>query len=135
MGLLGFINDYASLAFFMVPFGASCVLLFASPSTSLSQPINVIAGHGVSAIVGLSVHAVMPAGFCANACAIGLAVAMMMALRILHPPAGATALVAAYAKGWAFLAFPVLTGSIFLVAVAAIYHQLNGTTYPIRKQS
>ena len=38
----------------MAPFGASCVILYAVSQSPLAQPRNVILGHFISALVGLS---------------------------------------------------------------------------------
>jgi CBS-domain-containing membrane protein len=39
----------------IAPFGASCVLVFALPESSLAQPRNVIGGHVISTAIGLMV--------------------------------------------------------------------------------
>lgn len=128
---LALVTDYLTLALLIAPFGASCVLLFAAPSAPLSQPANVVAGHVLSAAIGLGVFASMPAGVMASGLAVGLAVAAMLACRIVHPPAGATALVAATAKSVSFLLFPVLAGAVALVALATAYHRIVGNVYPL----
>jgi CBS-domain-containing membrane protein len=134
VGLLALVTDHSTLLLLMAPFGASAVLLFAAPAAHLSQPANLIGGHVMAAAIGLAAFSLLPAGFAASACAVGLAVAAMVAFRIVHPPAGATALVAATAKGWGFLFFPVLSGSLLLVLIAWAYHRSSGTPYPLHHQ-
>jgi CBS-domain-containing membrane protein len=54
-----------------------------------------------------------------------LAIAVMAALRITHPPAGADPLVtAASDAGLDFLLFPMLFGSLALVLAAALHHRV-----------
>ena len=70
--LLGYVSDSALL---MAPFGASCVLLFSLPNSPLSQPINVIAGHTISVVIGLVLHSFLPVDWWSLALAVGLAIA------------------------------------------------------------
>jgi CBS-domain-containing membrane protein len=117
----------------MAPFGASCVLLFSLSGSPLSQPANVIGGHFISTLVGLVLRLLFPNEWWAAALAVGLAIALMSALRITHPPAGADPLVVFAADpDFSFLVFPVLSGASALVAVATLFHRVSGTTFPIR---
>ena len=131
IGLLGYFSEVTTFIMLVAPFGASCVLMFGMPSSPVSQPINVVGGHMFSAVIGLALHFILPGSVVAEGMAVGLAVAGMMLLRIVHPPAGATALVAYLtATSWLFLFFPVAVGSVALVLIAAIYHRLTKATYP-----
>ena len=132
IGILAIAGDLTKIGLLVAPFGASCVLLFAAPAAPFSQPINVVAGHFVSALIGLAVFIFVPFGLLTGALAVGLAVAAMMALRVTHPPAGATALVAGAAASWVFLIFPVLMGSLALVLIALAYHRFSGNIYPTK---
>ncbi|MFO1034668.1 MAG: HPP family protein [Hyphomicrobiales bacterium] len=119
-------------AWLMAPFGASAVLLFAAPTAVLSQPINVVAGHLVAALIGVVLVMVVPGYSWGAALAVGLAISSTAALRIIHPPAGATALFAYLTgAGWTFVLVPALTGSMMLVAIACVWQKLQGGTYPI----
>lgn len=119
--------------FLMAPFGASCVLLFSVPASPLSQPLNVVGGHLLTAAIGLAGAALLPDIWWAAALATGVAIALMALLRVTHPPAGANPLVIfAAVPGWDFLVFPVLAGAVALVVVATLYHRASGTAYPAR---
>lgn len=117
----------------MAPFGATCVLLFSAPTSPLSQPANVIGGHVLAALIGFAVMALLPVTWWSIAIAVGLSIAVMAALRITHPPAGATPLVVmTTAPGLDFVLFPTLLGSITLVAIAMLFHRLPPvTSYPL----
>jgi len=131
VGLLGYLSEITTFIMLVAPFGATCVLLFASPASPVSQPVNVVAGHVLGAVIGLLLHFIMPGSFIAEGLSVGLAVSAMMLLRIVHPPAGATALVAYLtATSWWFVLFPVAVGSIGLVIIAAIFHPVTKVTYP-----
>lgn len=134
IGVLGALSVYSGSPLIMAPFGASCVLLFSAPASPLSQPANVIGGHLISTLVGLLVRLVLPNEWWAVAIAIGLAIGIMSALRLTHPPAGADPLVVfAENPGFEFLIMPVLIGTTFLVLIASIYHRYTKGIYPIGK--
>lgn len=128
--LLGYASDSALL---MAPFGASCVLLFSLPNSPLSQPVNVLAGHIVSVIIGLALHSFLPVDWWSLALAVGLAIAVMAALRVTHPPAGADPLVIFFSSpGWEYLIFPAALGSILLIITAWAFHKIPPTSpYPL----
>ncbi len=131
IALLALLTNQLAVSLLIAPFGASCVLLFAAPSAPLSQPVNVIGGHFVATLTGLLLHAWLPPTWWGMALAVGGAIALMVALRVTHPPAGADPLVVfATAPGFGFLFIPVLAGSVILVGVALLFHRLNGTDYP-----
>lgn len=122
---LALLSQWTESLWLMAPFGATCVLLFSVPSSPLSQPINIIAGHLISSSIGLALHSFLPTSWWAIALAVGLAIAAMAALRITHPPAGADPLVVFLeSPGWDYLGFPVLSGSVILVVVAWIFHRI-----------
>jgi len=74
-----------------------------------------------------------PDAWWAVALGVGLAVAAMAAFRVTHPPAGADPIVVISGNPdlW-FVVFPVLTGSLILVATAVVYHRFTGSEYPIK---
>jgi CBS-domain-containing membrane protein len=136
IGFLGLVTISSGYPLLMAPFGASCVLLFSIPGSPLSQPVNVVAGHFVSTLVGLLLRLYLPDAWWAVALAVGLAIALMAMLRITHPPAGADPIIAfATHPGFEFLLLPVLTGSVGLVAIAAAFHAATSTSYPINQTS
>ena len=106
--------------------GASAVLLFAVPHGQLSQPWPVIAGHGLSATIGVACARFIHQPWMAAACAVGLAIGAMHLLRCIHPPGGATALTAVIggeaiqSLGFDFVFFPVLTNAAVMVGLAML---------------
>nr|WP_218057998.1 HPP family protein [Gilliamella apicola] len=121
----------------MVPFGASCVILFAVSQSPLAQPRNVIFGHLISAFIGLLFLKLLGDSVFVIAFAVGCATATMQFLRCVHPPAGANPLVILLTANqvnynFSFLLFPVLSGSIALVIIAYIVNNLIGKSkWPI----
>lgn len=114
------------------PLGASAVLVFAVPASPLAQPWSVIGGNTVSVFVGMACAHVVPDTALAASLAVAAAIAAMFLLRCLHPPGGATALLAvlAHTSDPRFALLPVFLNSALLVAVGAAYNTLTGRRYP-----
>jgi len=131
IGLVAWLAQLTEVPLLMAPFGATCVLLFAAPGTPLAQPRNVIGGHFVSALVGILVMQLLGVGPLAMAVGVGVAIAAMQALRVVHPPAGANPLVVMMsgAIGYDFLLVPVLAGAVILVLVALLINNLGAARH------
>ncbi|KHK03246.1 HPP family protein [Desulfovibrio sp. TomC] len=121
------VADPAGLTMLLGSFGASAVLLYGAPKSPLAQPRNLIGGHVVSALVGVSVGLAVPGPqWLVCALAVALAIALMHATGTLHPPGGATALIAVSggpkiaALGYLYVLFPVLSGALVMLAVALV---------------
>lgn len=126
----------ANLPLLMAPIGASAVLLFGVPSSPLAQPWSILGGNTVAAIVGVSFAIMIKDAVIAAAFALSVAIALMFALRCLHPPSGAVALTAVlggpaiHAAGYKFVLFPVALNSLLLLIIALVYNNATRRTYP-----
>lgn len=106
--------------------GASAVLLFVVPHGALSQPWPVLGGHLLSAAAGVVCAKVFPDQWWTPALAVSASIVLMQYLRCVHPPGGATALMAViggpeiHALGFGFVLDPVLVnvGSMLVLALA-----------------
>jgi len=116
----------AEAAFFLVPsMGAAAVLLFAIPHGALSQPWALFMGNLISAFIGVTCFLLVPNIFIAAGLAVGLSIGAMHLLNCIHPPGGATALVAVvggpviHDLGFMYIISPVFINvlSIFIVAI------------------
>jgi CBS domain-containing membrane protein len=121
-----------SSVWLVAPLGASAVLVFAVPASPLAQPWSVVAGNTLSALVGVVCVSFIPDPAIAGAVAVAAAIAAMFALRCLHPPGGAAALLAVLTQSSSldFALFPVLVNSVLLVAVGIVYNTATGRRYP-----
>lgn len=132
---LSFLQFHSGVLLILGSFGASCLLMFAYPQSPFAQPRNVIGGHFVASLTGLVLMAWLGVSWWSMALAVGAAVALMLTLRVPHPPAGSNPFIVMLAgANWEFLWAPTLFGSLILVTVALIYHRLDGksaNTYPI----
>ncbi|MBI3886454.1 MAG: HPP family protein [Opitutae bacterium] len=110
--------------------GASCVFLFGLPEAPFSQPRNVLAGHGLSSLVGLIFLKACGPHAWALGLALGTAVALMFATRTVHAPAGSNPVIVFLAQpGWGFLLAPTLLGAAGVVLIALLF---NNAVHPGR---
>ncbi len=115
-------------AWVVASMGATAVLLFAVPHGPLSQPWPVLAGHFVSALIGVVCARWIPDLLVASAVAVAAAIISMHYLRCIHPPGGATALSAVIgganiqALGFQYVFTPVLLNAVIIVIIAVVFN-------------
>lgn len=118
--------DLHGAAMLVASMGASAVLLFAVPHGALSQPWPVFGGHLISAFIGVSCAQWIDDPLVGAPLAVGTAIGVMHYLRCLHPPGGATALIAVVGGpaveqlGYGFILSPVLENVIVILGVAVV---------------
>lgn len=117
------------------PLGASAVLVFGVPGSPLAQPWSVVGGNTVSALAGIACVHWLGTPMLAAPMAVGSAIALMFALRCLHPPGGAAALVVSLGSitDPRFALDPILLNSLLLAASGIVYNTLTGRAYPHRQ--
>ncbi len=145
IGLIAFLQQaqFPNLEniFLIGSFGASSVLLYGVIQSPLAQPRNLVGGHVISALVGVTIAKLLPDVIWLTApLAVALSIVLMQITKTLHPPGGATALIAvsggeAIKKlGYGYVLSPVLTGSLILLAVALVFNNLSkNRKYPTTK--
>lgn len=126
LGLLSLLTNLTNLPWLMAPFGASCVLAFGAWNAPFSQPRNIIGGHFLAALVGLTVLQLIPDNPYQLALAVGLSLIVMQLTKTTHPPAGATPIVIIAGQvPWSYLFLPVLAGTLLLVLCALLYNNIS----------
>jgi CBS domain-containing membrane protein len=146
IGLIGFMNSQHLQAndnmFLIGSFGASSVLIYGIINSPFSQPRNLIGGHLISAIIGVTIHKLIPHELWLScAMSVSLSIVMMQMTKTLHPPGGATALIANLGSekiqnlGYFYVLSPVLSGVIILFIVALVFNNLTEhRDYPANKK-
>lgn len=111
-------------------YGASAVLVYGAPRSPFAQPRNLLGGHLLSAVIGMAACKLFPESTAVAApLAVATAIAAMQLTRTLHPPGGATALIAVIGPdqvkdlGWLY-PLPVTVGALILLAVALVVNNL-----------
>lgn len=145
IGIIGFINSKYFVAndtlFLIGSFGASSVLIYGAINSPLAQPRNLIGGHIVSAIIGVTIHKIIPNELWLSAAlAVSLSIVLMQITKTLHPPGGATALIANIGSekiknlGYFYVLSPVLSGVLILFIVALIFNNITpNRKYPTNR--
>jgi len=145
IGIIGYINSKYFILndnlFLIGSFGASSVLIYGAINSPLAQPRNLIGGHLVCAIVGVTIHKLIPNEiWLSSALAVATSIVMMQITKTLHPPGGATALIANIgsekikALGYFYVLSPVLSGVLILFIVALIFNNITpNRSYPTKK--
>ena len=119
-------------------FGASAVLIYGAVKSPLAQPRNLIGGHIISAVVGVTCYKVFPSQmWLASSLAVATAIAIMHATKTLHPPGGATALIAVigsnkiHSLGDLYAIIPAGLGAVIMLVVALLVNNIpKGRRYP-----
>jgi CBS-domain-containing membrane protein len=112
-------------------FGASAVLVYAAIKSPLAQPRNLVGGHIISALVGVASYQLLGAFWPAAALAVSCAVAAMLITKTVHPPGGATALIAViggkkiHDLGFLYAIVPAGAGAIILLIIALVMNNLS----------
>ena len=124
--------DPATSLFLVGSFGASAVLIYGAPQVEFAQPRNLMGGHILSALIGVTVYQTLPLDpALLGALAVSLALVVMHFTRTLHPPGGATALIAViggaevHAGGYWFVLTPIASGAAIMLAVALLVNNLS----------
>jgi len=128
--------------FLIGSFGASSVLVYGAIQSPLAQPRNLIGGHLISALIGVTVYKLIPDIVWISApLAVSLSIIFMQVTKTLHPPGGATALLAVIgsekikALGYFYVISPVLSGVLILLVVALIFNNVTKhRSYPSSKK-
>ena len=111
-------------------FGSSVVVVFGYPENEFAQPKNVLLGHLLCALIGVIFVTLFKISqdrtifFLAIGLAVGLAVMLMMAFKITHPPAGGNTIVVMLAQdSFQFLIFPIMVGAVTIIIGGIIYNR------------
>ena len=139
VGLLqGMFLDEFGQGLLIGSFGATAVLVYGAIRSPLAQPRNVLGGHVISALIGvLSYQLVGDIVWLAAALAVSTSIAVMHMTKTLHPPGGATALIAViggesvHKLGYFYAFIPVGLGAIILIIVAVFLNNFaKNRRYP-----
>jgi CBS-domain-containing membrane protein len=142
IGILSYLESIrfsgTDIVFLIGSFGASSVLVYGIIQSPFSQPRNLIGGHVISAIIGVTVNQLVPDIIWLSApLAVSLSIIFMQITKTLHPPGGATALIAVTGSaqikdlGYMYVLSPVLDGVLILFITALIFNNMTSSrSYP-----
>ena len=136
IGIIAFWQSHllpqTEMVFLIGSFGASSVLIYGAVQSPLAQPRNLIGGHVISAFVGVTVYKFFPDVIWLTApFAVAASIVFMQVTKTLHPPGGATALLAVIgtekikALGYLYVITPVFSGAVILFIVALLFNNMS----------
>lgn len=135
IGFIAYLSSHyfepSGLTLLFGPLGASAVLVFGANKSPLAQPRNLVGGHIIAGLIGVATQQLFGrANWLTAALAVSFAIAAMLATKTLHPPAGATALIAViggekiYSLGFLYPFLPAGASAILLLIVALLFNNL-----------
>ena len=126
IGILAYLTMESILGIWlMFSFGATVFLVFVLYDLDTAQPKNIFFGHLVSIIVGIIFNETIGLSFYSLGLSVGIAVALMIYFKIMHPPAASNPIVAlSMDLSYDFILFPVIAGSIVLIILSILINRI-----------
>ncbi len=126
IGVLAFLTLRTSAGILlMFSFGATVFLVFALHELETAQPKNVFFGHLVSVLVGIIFNETIGFSFYSLGIAVGVAVTLMIYLKIMHPPAASNPLVVLFTDvSFEYILFPVIFGTIAIIVMSIFLNRI-----------
>ena len=125
IGVLAFLTLKTSAGvWIMFSFGATVFIVFALHNLETAQPKNIFFGHLVSVLVGIIFNETIGFSFYSLGLSVGVAVALMVYLKVMHPPAASNPLVVLFTDvSYNFILFPVITGTIIIILMSILINK------------
>ena len=126
IGVLAFLTLRTSAGILlMFSFGATVFLVFALHELETAQPKNVFFGHLVSVLVGILFNETIGFSFYSLGLAVGVSVALMIYLKIMHPPAASNPLVVLFTDvSFEYILFPVIFGTLAIIVMSIFLNRI-----------
>ena len=126
IGVLAFLTLRTSAGILlMFSFGATVFLVFALHELETAQPKNVFFGHLVSVLVGIIFNETIGFSFYSLGLAVGVAVTLMIYLKIMHPPAASNPLIVLFTDvSFEYILFPVIFGTIAIIVMSIFLNRI-----------
>ena len=142
IGICGYLSYFffepMELTLIIGSMGASAVLVYGAIKSPFAQPRNLLGGHIISGLIGvLSFQLLSGNIILASAVAVSMAIALMALTKTVHPPGGATALIAViggdkiHNLGFLYPFVPAGAGALILLLVALVTNNMaHNRKYP-----
>tara|TARA_Y100001958_G_C20717010_1_gene216085 strand:+ start:58 stop:528 length:471 start_codon:yes stop_codon:yes gene_type:complete len=126
IGVLSFLSFETSTGFWLIfSFGSTTLIVLIFYESEFAQPSNIIFGHLLGIIIGIIFNEFIGISYITLGFSVGTTVALMMYLKIIHPPAAANPLIALFADvSLSYIIFPVLVGSLVIIVLSILINKL-----------
>ena len=136
IGILTLLTYKATMGLFLTAsFGASMVLLYGFPESPFAQPKNIFFGHLLTALIGiLFVNYIHLPIFINIALAVGIGIFFMIALDVVHPPAGGNPIMVIIGGvSYEYLISPIIFGCLIILLFGIILNKfILKKNYPLK---
>lgn len=123
---ISFISFNYNSSFLIASFGASAVILYTTPEGVFARGRNLIGGHMIAATIGVIIYSLFGITWWGISLGVTLTILFMVLTDTIHPPAGATVIVAILGKSsFLFILIPVFTGVIVLFLWSILMKRLK----------
>tara|TARA_A100001015_G_C15008914_1_gene722069 strand:- start:1710 stop:2189 length:480 start_codon:yes stop_codon:yes gene_type:complete len=118
----------------MFSFGATVFIVFVLYNLETAQPKNIFFGHLVSVLVGIIFNETIGFSFYSLGLSVGVAVTLMIYLKVMHPPAASNPLVVLFTDvSFEYILFPVILGASAIIIMSVFINKvLLKRKYPIK---
>ena len=126
IGVLAFLTLRTSAGIWlMFSFGATVFIVFVLYNLETAQPKNIFFGHLVSLLVGIIFNETIGFSFYSIGLSVGVAVTLMVYLKIMHPPAASTPIVVLFTDvSFNYILFPVVVGTIAIIVMSVFINKI-----------
>ena len=136
IGILTLLTYKTTMGLFLTAsFGASMVLLYGFPESPFAQPKNIFFGHLLTALIGiLFVNYIHLPIFINIALAVGIGIFFMIALDVVHPPAGGNPIMVIIGESsYEYLISPIIFGCLIILLFGIILNKfILKKNYPLK---
>ena len=123
IGILAFISTLnIGTIVLAVSFGATLVLVHGFPNNPFGHPTNIFFGHFVTAFSAVLVCSILSGPlFILIATSVGIGIFLMIALDVVHPPAGGNPIAVVLSDyGYDFLLQSIVPGTLLIIFLGYI---------------
>ena len=126
IGVLAFLTLRTSAGvWLMFSFGATVFIVFVLYNLETAQPKNIFFGHLVSLLVGIIFNETIGFSFYSLGLSVGVAVTLMVYLKIMHPPAASNPLAVLFTDvSFDYILFPVVVGTIAIIVMSVFINKI-----------
>ena len=123
IGILAYLSSiHISIMLLVVSFGATLVLTYGFPDNPFAHPINIFFGHFITAFPAVVITSIFSGpAYLLIAISVGIGIFLMIALDIVHPPAGGNPIAVVLSnQSYDFLLQSIIPGSLLIIILSYV---------------
>ncbi len=126
IGVLAFLTYETSAGIWLTfSFGSTVLVILVFYNTDFARPKNVFFGHLISILVGVLFSELFSLSVFSLSFSVGLAVTLMVYLKVVHPPAAGNPIIAIMGNvGYEYIFFPIISGTLLLILITIFVNRV-----------